>query len=153
MTLGDSTGVPSASSLINWWKRAFASASFSRPLASLTYSPRKRETHQPSDSRKYGLRGRPIANGSFLGPATVSRGEAPPARMPGEFAKEFAKPASGGKNKARRNLLSRRALRCRGDWIRTSDLLNPIKAVSRRKSPEKTNAPALTTFHTLQHLQ
>src|SRR5262249_62296447 len=29
--------------------------------------------------------------------------------------------------KARRNLLSRRALQCRGDWIRTSDLLNPIQ--------------------------
>jgi hypothetical protein len=29
--------------------------------------------------------------------------------------------------KASRNLLSRLALQCRGDWIRTSDLLNPIQ--------------------------
>jgi hypothetical protein len=30
--------------------------------------------------------------------------------------------------KPRRNLLSQRGLQCRGDWIRTSDLLNPIQA-------------------------
>ncbi len=30
--------------------------------------------------------------------------------------------------KPRCNLLSQRGLRCRGDWIRTSDLLNPIQA-------------------------
>ena len=34
---------------------------------------------------------------------------------------------------ARRNSLLRRALQCRGDWIRTSDLLNPIQAVAGRK--------------------
>jgi hypothetical protein len=40
--------------------------------------------------------------------------------------------------KACRKLLLRQALRCRGDWIRTSDLLNPIlwaeAAASRRIS-------------------
>jgi hypothetical protein len=30
--------------------------------------------------------------------------------------------------KPRCNLLSQRGLHCRGDWIRTSDLLNPIQA-------------------------
>ena len=33
--------------------------------------------------------------------------------------------------KTRRNLLLQRALRCRGDWIQTSDLLNPIQAHDR----------------------
>jgi hypothetical protein len=31
------------------------------------------------------------------------------------------------RKKASRNCLSRLALQCRGDWIRTSDLLNPIQ--------------------------
>jgi hypothetical protein len=35
--------------------------------------------------------------------------------------------------KVSRNLLSRLALQCRGDWIRTSDLLNPIQQVAGRK--------------------
>jgi hypothetical protein len=35
--------------------------------------------------------------------------------------------------KARRNLLSRRALHCRDDWLRTSDPLNPIQEVISRK--------------------
>ena len=38
-----------------------------------------------------------------------------------------------GAKKASRNLLSRLALQCRGDWIRTSDLLNPIQKVAGRK--------------------
>jgi hypothetical protein len=44
-----------------------------------------------------------------------------------EFPAEF--PAAGVNEKkwARRNLMSRRALLRRGDWIRTSDLLNPIQ--------------------------
>src|SRR6516164_4348861 len=37
------------------------------------------------------------------------------------------KAVASWKEKARRNSLLRRALRCRGDWIRTSDLLNPIQ--------------------------
>jgi hypothetical protein len=38
--------------------------------------------------------------------------------------------------KARRNFLLRRALQCRGDWIRTSDLLNPIQeAIQRNCQP------------------
>src|SRR5262249_27049622 len=44
----------------------------------------------------------------------------------------------GGEKKASRNLSFRLALRCRDDWIRTSDLLNPIlwaeAATSRRIS-------------------
>jgi hypothetical protein len=48
------------------------------------------------------------------------------------------KAVASQKEKARRNSLLRRALRCRGDWIRTSDLLNPILwaevAPSRRMS-------------------
>jgi hypothetical protein len=36
--------------------------------------------------------------------------------------------------KARRNFLLRRALRCRGDWIRTSDLLNPIQEATHPNS-------------------
>jgi hypothetical protein len=50
-------------------------------------------------------------------------------------------------------VLSRLALRCRGDWIRTSDLLNPIQAVTTSKTAEKTSISALTSFHTLQGLQ
>ena len=40
------------------------------------------------------------------------------------------------RKKGRRNLLLRQPLQCRGDWIRTSDLLNPIlgvKAASSRR--------------------
>src|SRR5262249_18919672 len=33
---------------------------------------------------------------------------------------------------------------CRGDWIRTSDLLNPINAVYARKSPENGTVPRFT---------
>ena len=38
------------------------------------------------------------------------------------------KAVSSLKEEARQNSKSWRALRCRGDWIRTSDLLNPIQA-------------------------
>jgi hypothetical protein len=40
------------------------------------------------------------------------------------------------KEKTRQNLRAWRVLQCRGDWIRTSDLLNPIlgdKAASSRR--------------------
>ena len=48
--------------------------------------------------------------------------------------------------KASRNLLSRLALQCRGDWIRTSDLLNPIQEVRRVNSAENTFLSRLTAF-------
>ena len=39
----------------------------------------------------------------------------------------IATAAKVAKRKARRNSLLCLAFRCRGDWIRTSDLLNPIQ--------------------------
>ena len=48
--------------------------------------------------------------------------------------------------KASRNLLSRLALQCRGDWIRTSDLLNPIQEVRRVNSSENTFLSRLAAF-------
>jgi len=42
---------------------------------------------------------------------------------------------------------------CRGDWIRTSDLLNPIQAFCLQKSPENLAFHAKTTFQSLQELQ
>jgi hypothetical protein len=44
--------------------------------------------------------------------------------------------------KARHNFLLRRALRCRGDWIRTSDLLNPIQELTQpNRLTQKADAP------------
>jgi hypothetical protein len=36
---------------------------------------------------------------------------------------------------------------CRGDWIRTSDLLNPINAVQASKTPQNLTIQRLTYFH------
>jgi hypothetical protein len=41
----------------------------------------------------------------------------------------------------------------RGDWIRTSDLLNPINPVCRRETAENLTIPRLTSFHLFQGLQ
>jgi hypothetical protein len=38
------------------------------------------------------------------------------------------------------------SLKCRGDWIRTSDLLNPIQEVRRVNSAENTFLSRLTAF-------
>jgi hypothetical protein len=56
--------------------------------------------------------------------------------------------------KPRRNLLLQRGLQCRGDWIRTSDLLNPIfrvKSASSRRISQMQAFWRLTdsTLHTL----
>jgi hypothetical protein len=58
--------------------------------------------------------------------------------------------------KARRNLLSRRALRCRGDWIRTSDLLNPIQRGEAKKGQSSRGfqgigGPMLPTVYAQSH--
>ena len=54
--------------------------------------------------------------------------------------------------KASRNLLSRLALQCRGDWIRTSDLLNPIRGGESKKS-RFSEVFADRRFYPLQVLQ
>ena len=46
----------------------------------------------------------------------------------GRFLQSFLHPVYRRKDKGCRNFLLRQPLRCRGDWIRTSDLLNPIQA-------------------------
>ena len=46
----------------------------------------------------------------------------------GEHSLPAAGPADLPMKKPRCNLLLQRGLQCRGDWIRTSDLLNPIQA-------------------------
>src|SRR5262245_25535078 len=48
------------------------------------------------------------------------------------------KAVSSQKEATRQNLKSWRVLQCRGDWIRTSDLLNPIQGVSRVNCSENT---------------
>ena len=48
--------------------------------------------------------------------------------------------------KASRDWLLRLALQCRGDWIRTSDLLNPIQEVRRVNSSENTFLSRLAAF-------
>ena len=51
-----------------------------------------------------------------------------------------------GAKKASRKLFSRLALQCRGDWIRTSDLLNPIQEAWRAKCRKNAALSRLSTF-------
>ena len=61
------------------------------------------------------------------------------------FPIQFPTRASGGKNKGRRNLLLRQPLRCRGERIRTSDLLNPhLRGVAGLKNRKAQAASRLT---------
>jgi hypothetical protein len=55
------------------------------------------------------------------------------------------------KKEARHNFLLRQALRCRGDWIRTSDLLNPIQQVLAPKDAKTGRISTYSShiFHTL----
>jgi hypothetical protein len=50
------------------------------------------------------------------------------------------------KRKPCRNSLSRQGLLCRGDWIRTSDLLNPIQEHTQGYLPEKQQVAGLAPF-------
>jgi hypothetical protein len=60
--------------------------------------------------------------------------------------KDCCKRVNQKEKKDRRNSLSQRALQCWGDWIRTSDLLNPIQEAWRVNRSENTSLSRLAAF-------